>query len=283
MPSVASGFTLANGVKVPCIGLGTWQVPDDDLMVKSLCHAFELGYRHIDTAHIYGNERSVGNAVRASGLAREDIFVTSKLWNVSRGYDEAHAAFNHTLETLGFDYLDLYLIHWPATRGEPMTWQSINSGTWRAFEEIYESGRVRAIGVSNFHMHHLVPLLSRARIAPMVNQIEFHPGYWQKTLVEFCQSRGIRIEAWSPLGRGALIRHPVLCELGQKYGVSSAQISLRWCLQHGVIALPKSMNPERQKLNTELFHFSLTPEEMERLDNLPQAGFSGLDPDYVTF
>ena len=283
MPTIASGFKLSNGVRIPCIGFGTWQIPDDDELVAHIHDAISIGYRHIDTAHIYGNERSVGRAVRTCGLPREKIFVTSKLWNTDRGYDETIAAFNKTLETLGLDYLDLYLIHWPAARGEPMTWQSINSGTWRAMEDLYKSGRVRAIGVSNFLVHHLVPLLARATIAPMVNQIEFHPGYTQSPTVEFCKERGIQIESWAPLGRGALIRHPVMVELGEKYGVSSAQIALRWCLQHGAVALPKSLNPERRRQNADLFSFSIEDEDMERLDSLPQTGFSGLDPDHVTF
>lgn len=283
MPTIASGFKLSNGVRIPCIGFGTWQIPDDDELVAHIHDAISIGYRHIDTAHIYGNERSVGRAVRTCGLPREKIFVTSKLWNTDRGYDETIAAFNKTLETLGLDYLDLYLIHWPAARGEPMTWQSINSGTWRAMEDLYKSGRVLAIGVSNFLVHHLVPLLARATIAPMVNQIEFHPGYTQNPTVEFCKERGIQIESWSPLGRGALIRHPVMVELGEKYGVSSAQIALRWCLQHGAVALPKSLNPERRRQNADLFSFSIEDEDMGRLDSLPQTGFSGLDPDHVTF
>ena len=283
VPTIASGFKLSNGVRIPCIGLGTWQVPDDHELIAHIHDAIEIGYRHIDTAHIYGNERCVGEAVRTCGLPREKIFVTSKLWNTDRGYKETLAAFDLTLQTLGLEYLDLYLIHWPAAKGEPMTWQSINSGTWRAMEEIYKSGRVRAIGVSNFLIHHLVPLLARANIAPMVNQLEFHPGYMQQPTVQFCQQRGIQVCAWSPLGRGALIRHPVLCELGQKYGVSSAQISLRWCLQHGTVALPKSLNPQRRRQNADLFSFTLSDEDMERLDNLPQTGFSGLDPDHVTF
>ncbi len=283
MPTIASGFKLSNGVRLPCVGMGTWQVPDGDELVANLKDAISVGYRHIDTAHIYGNEHSVGLAVRTCGIPREKIFVTSKLWNTDRGYEATIAAFNKTLATLGFEYLDLYLIHWPAARGEPMTWQSINSGTWRAMEDLYKSGRVRAIGVSNFLVHHLVPLLARANIAPMVNQIEFHPGYMQKPTVEFCMERGIQIEAWSPLGRGALIRHPVLCELAQKYGVTSPQIALRWCLQHGVATLPKSMNAERRRQNADLFGFNISEEDMTRLDNLPQTGFSGLDPDHVTF
>lgn len=283
MPTIASGFKLSNGVTMPCIGLGTRQVPDDDVLVKAIHSAVNLGYRHIDTAHIYGNERSVGVAVRTCGVPRSKLFVTSKLWNTDRGYKETLEAFERTMDALQIGYLDLFLMHWPAARGEAMTWQSINSGTWRAMEEIYRRGRVRAIGVSNFLVHHLVPLLARAEVVPMVNQIEFHPGYMQKATFDFCRSHGIQVEAWSPLGRGALIHHPVLVELAQQHGVTTAQIALRCCLQHGVAAVPKSLNPERQKQNAELFSFNLTPEEMERLDNLPQACFSGLDPDHVTF
>lgn len=283
MPTIASGFKLSNGVTMPCIGLGTWQVPDDDVLVKAIHSAVNLGYRHIDTAHIYGNERSVGVAVRTCGVPRSKLFVTSKLWNTDRGYKETLEAFERTMDALQIGYLDLFLMHWPAACGEAMTWQSINSGTWRAMEEIYRRGRVRAIGVSNFLVHHLVPLLARAEVVPMVNQIEFHPGYMQKATFDFCRSHGIQVEAWSPLGRGALIHHPVLVELAQQHGVTTAQITLRWCLQHGVAAVPKSLNPERQKQNAELFSFNLTPEEMERLDNHPQACFSGLDPDHVTF
>ena len=283
MPTIASGFKLSNGVTMPCIGLGNRQVPDDDVLVKAIHSAVNLGYRHIDTAHIYGNERSVGVAVRTCGVPRSKLFVISKLWNTDRGYKETLEAFERTMDALQIGYLDLFLMHWPAARGEAMTWQSINSGTWRAMEEIYRRGRVRAIGVSNFLVHHLVPLLARAEVVPMVNQIEFHPGYMQKATFDFCRSHGIQVEAWSPLGRGALIHHPVLVELAQQHGVTTAQIALRWCLQHGVAAVPKSLNPERQKQNAELFSFNLTPEEMERLDNLPQACFSGLDPDHVTF
>lgn len=283
MPSIANGFALANGVTIPCIGLGTWQVPDDNGLVNVIHNAIELGYRHIDTAHIYGNERSVGKAVRTCGLPRNELFVTSKLWNTDRGYKSALDAFNRTMDLLDIEYLDLYLMHWPAARGEAMTWQSINSGTWRAFEDIYASGRVRAIGVSNFLVHHLVPLLARAKVAPMVNQLEFHPGYMQQPTVNFCKQRGIQVAAWSPLGRGALIRHPLLTEIAAKYNVTVSQLVLRWCLQHGIAALPKSLNIEHQRTNSELFHFHISPEDMQRLDSMPQCCFSGLDPDHVTF
>lgn len=283
MPTIASGFRLSNGVKIPCIGLGTWQIPDDDKLIEDIHDAINAGYRHIDTAFIYGNEASVGKAVRTCGLPREKLFVATKLWNADRGYDAAMRAFETALKNMELSYLDLFLIHWPATKGEPMTWQSINSGTWRALEGLYDQGLVRAIGVSNFLSHHLVPLLARARIAPMVNQIEFHPGYRQQSTVDFCMSHGIRVVAWSPLARGALVRNPLLTSLAQKYNVSTGQICLRWCLQHGVGAVVKSTSPERRRQNADLFSFEISDEDMQKLDNMPQTGFSGLDPDHVTF
>ena len=283
MPTISDGLALSNGVTMPCIGLGTCQIPDDDNLVRAIHHAIELGYRHIDTAPIYGNERSVGKAVNSCGLPRSKIFVTSKLWNTDRGYQETLAAFNRTIDALGLDYLDLYLIHWPAARGEPMTWQSINSGTWRAMEELYESGRARAIGVSNFLVHHLVPLLARAKVVPMVNQLEFHPGFMQKQTVEFCHAHNIHVSAWSPFGRGAIINNPLLQRIAVDHDVTTAQVCLRWCLQHGSTALPRSMDFAHQKANADLFSFNLSQEEMALIDSMPQTGFSGLDPDHVTF
>lgn len=283
MPTIASGFRLANNVKIPCIGLGTWQVPDDEKLIEHIHDAINIGYRHIDTAFIYGNEAGVGEAIRTCGVPREQIFVTTKLWNADRGYDAAMRAFDNALQKMDLSYLDMFLIHWPAAKGEPMTWQSINSGTWRALEDLYEQGVVRAIGVSNFLSHHLVPLLARARIAPMVNQIEFHPGYRQASTFDFCASRNIQVVAWSPLARGALVRNPVILEIAQNHGVSTGQVCLRWCLQHGAAAVVKSLSPERRRMNADLLSFSLTAEEMDRLDNMPQTGFSGLDPDHVTF
>lgn len=243
----------------------------------------QIGYRHFDTAHIYNNERSVGEAVRRSGLPREKLFITSKLWNADRGFQETLAAFERTMQTLGLEYLDLYLIHWPAAKGEAMTWQSINSGTWRAMEEIYRSGRVRAIGVSNFLMHHLVPLLARAEIVPQVNQLEIHPGYQQRPTCDFCRQHGIQLEAWSPLGRGLLLENPIIRQVAADTQVSPARLLLRWSLQHGYVPLPKTGKPERLKENAELFDFHITPQNMKRLDELPQTCFSGLDPDHVTF
>ncbi len=283
MPTIASGFRLANGVKIPCIGLGTWQIPDDDKLTDLIDTAVDAGYRHFDTAFIYGNEAGVGRAVRNSKVPREKLFVTSKLWNADRGYDAAMRAFEATLKRMELSYLDLFLIHWPAAKGEPMTWQSINSGTWRALEDLYEQGLVRTIGVSNFMSHHLVPLLARARVAPMVNQIEFHPGYRQPSTFDFCCRNNIQVVAWSPLARGALVRNPLITSIAQAHNVTTGQVCLRWCLQHGAAAVVKSTSQERVRLNADLFSFSLSDEEMKKLDDMPQTGFSGLDPDHVTF
>lgn len=283
MPSISSAFQLSNGVKIPCVGLGTWQITDEKLLCSTIENALSLGCRHIDTAHIYGNEKAIGRAVKNCGIPRSSLFITTKMWNTDRGYKQALAAFDRSLNEFELDYLDLFLMQWPASKGEATTWQSINAGTWRALEEIYASGRVRAIGVSNFLPHHLVPLLARAKVPPMVNQLEVHPGYPQHAAVKFCQEHGIQVVSWSPLARGALLRHPVIAEMAERHHVSPAQIALRWCLQHGVAALPKSTNPEHQKQNADLFSFSLTAEDMERLDTLPQSCFSGLDPDHVTF
>ena len=273
------GFVLENGTELPFLGFGTWLVKEEKIILDALAS----GYRHIDTARRYENEKMVGNALRQCGIPRRELFLTSKVWKTDLGYDKTMASFEASLKDLQVQYLDLFLIHWPAAKGEPMTWQSINSGTWRALEDLYEQGVVRAIGVSNFLSHHLVPLLARARIAPMVNQIEFHPGYRQASTFDFCCSRNIQVVAWSPLARGALVRNPVLLEIANHHGVSTGQVCLRWCLQHGVAAVVKSLSPERRRMNADLFSFSLSPEEMQRLDNMPQTGFSGLDPDHVTF
>lgn len=206
MESLSSTFTLANGIGIPCVGFGTWQTPDGATAVESVRAAIEAGYRHIDTAAIYENEVGVGEGVRAglasAGLAREDVFVTSKLWNSERGYDSTLKAFDATMERLGFGYLDLYLIHWPAAPHQFDNWEELNSETWRAFEHLYATGRVKAIGVSNFKPSHLEPLLASADVAPMVNQIEYHIGFDQSETLEFCKAHDIVVEAWSPLGQG---------------------------------------------------------------------------------
>lgn len=275
-------YTLSNGVVIPCPGFGTWRMKEGPETAAAVKTALDLGYRHIDTAAYYRNETSVGQGLRESGLAREEVFLTSKVWNTDRGYDTTLRAFDRTLAALGTDYLDLYLIHWPAAANRFPDWQEINRQTWRALCKVYREGRVRAIGVSNFLPHHLAPLLEE-ETAPMVDQIECNPGWQQRELIAFCQARGILVEAWSPLGQGRVLGHPLLAQLGEKYGKSPAQICLRWCLEQGTLPLPKSNTPARVRENREIFDFALAPEDLAAIAALPPFGTSGHDPDNIDF
>ena len=281
--SIADKLVLPNGIRMPGIGFGTWQVPADSTLENAISAALELGYRFIDTAQIYGNASVIGRSLLASGLPREEVYISSKIWTSHRSYDGVMRAFTDIIEQLKTPYLDQILIHWPATQGEPMIWQSQNAGTWRALEDLYDQGAVKVIGVSNFLPHHLVPLLARARIRPMVNQLEIHPGYPQFAAVNFCFSQNIAVQAWSPLGRGGLMQHPILTELGHWHGVSPAVIALRWSLQHGFVPVVKALDPEHMKSNLEAFSLSLDRDDMKRLDKMQQAAFSGLHPDTVSF
>lgn len=281
--SLADKLVLSNGVQMPGIGFGTWQVPTDSTLENAVSAALKLGYRFFDTAQIYGNASAIGRGVLLSDLPRAEIFISSKIWTSHRSYDGVMRAFTDIIEQLKTTYLDQLLIHWPATQGEPMIWQSQNAGTWRALEDLYEQGAVKVIGVSNFLPHHLVPLLARARIRPMVNQLEIHPGYPQFAAVNFCFKQNIAVQAWSPLGRGGLTHHPLLIELGEKYGVSPALIALHWSLQHGFIPVVKALDAEHMKSNLDAFGLTLEDEDMTRLDTMQQVAFSGLHPDTVTF
>lgn len=283
MNTLTDTYRLNNGVEIPCVGFGTWQTPDGDTAVNSVLTALEAGYRHIDTAAIYGNEKGVGEAIRRGGVNREDLFVTSKLWNSDRGYKETLAAFEVTMEKLGLEYLDLYLIHWPAIQKQFADWQEINAQTWKAFEDLYAKGKIRAIGVSNFLPQHLSPLLESAAVKPAVNQIEFHPGYMQAQTVKVCRANDILVEAWSPLGTGRMLGNPDLIALAEKYGVSVARLCIRWCLQNNTLPLPKSVTPERIRENTQVFDFEIATDDMRTINAMPYIGGSGLDPDAVGF
>lgn len=274
---------LNNGVKIPSLGIGTWQIPSGEDLVKSLQNAISLGYRYIDTAAIYENEESVAEAIRRSEVKRTDLFISSKCWAANRNYDSVMRAFEESLRNLKLDYLDCYLIHWPYTKGEPLAWQSVNIGTWRAFEKLYEEGLVKAIGLSNFQMHHLVSFLARANVPPAVNQLEFHPGYTQRSAVAFCKKNGITVEAWSPLGHGSLLSEPRIKEIASHYERPVAQVILRWCRHHDVIPVTRALLPEHQQENLESFDFELTEDDIAQLDALPIMGFSGLEPDHVSF
>lgn len=282
MNSIFDKYILSNGVEIPCIGFGTYKSKNGAETTSSVLKAFECGYRLIDTAALYGNERSVGNAVRESGLSRQEVFVTSKVWNTRRGYDNTIKAFNLSLKSLKLDYMDMFLIHWPANSAQYDDPDSVNLDTWRALTDLYKEGLVKVIGVCNFLGHHLKPLLD-CEIKPMVNQIEFHPGYMQKEVYDICMDNNIRVEGWSPLGRGEVLQNPVLLELAAKYGCTTAQLCLRWCIQHKVIPLPKSVTPERISSNTDVFFFSISDEDMKQIDEIPFCGGSGHNPDTVDF
>lgn len=281
MKNIQDTFLLANGVKIPCVGFGTWRASGDEAYASAL-HALRLGYRHIDTAAYYDNEKEVGNAVRDSGVAREDIFITSKVWCDDRGYERTKAAFYRTLDALKTDYLDLYLIHWPASPSRFTNWREINLDTWRAMTELYQAGLIRAIGTSNFLVHHL-ECMTGASVMPMVNQIEYHPGYLQQATVDFCRQNGILVEAWSPLGRTRVFDNPCLLEIASRYGKSVAQICLRFCLQNGVLPLPKSVTPARIEENACVFDFTLSDADMQAICAMGLCGESGRHPDTVEF
>lgn len=283
MKSLQDSYTLNNGVKVPCVGFGTWRTPDGEVAVSAVVEAIKQGYRHIDTAAIYGNEKSVGKAIKASGVPREKLFITSKLWNSEQGYESTLKAFEKTLEDLGLEYLDLYLIHWPVVKGHKEDWQEANLATWRAFEKLYKEGKIRAIGVSNFLPHHLESLMAKAEIQPMVDQIELHPSLNQEETVAFCKKHNILVEAWSPLASGKIFEVAEMKEIADKYEKNIAQVCLRWILQKGVLPLPKSITAGRIKENADIFDFEISPKDMELIDNIATCEGSGTDPDNIDF
>ena len=276
-------YTLSNGLKIPCLGFGTYLTPAGEVTFHSVVEALRLGYRHIDTAAFYQNEADVGAAIRASGLARKDVFITTKLWNADHGYDNTMRAFECSLKELGTDYLDLYLIHWPTDASQSDDWDAINLSTWRAMTALYKEGRIKSIGVSNFMPAHLRSLCE-TEVPPMVNQIKVHPAFLQPKTMEFCYKNNILMQAWSPLGRGAVLEHPDLCEIAATHGKTVAQVCIVWCLQSGMLPLPKSVTPSRIAENIDVFDFSLTDDEMARINALPFCGSTpNRMPDRMTF
>ncbi len=270
--NLSPALTLNNGVEIPQLGFGVFQIPTDDT-VSAVTKAFEVGYRHIDTAAMYGNEREVGQAVRDSGLAREDVFVTTKLDNDSHGYDEARAAFDASIGALGLDYVDLYLIHWP----QPANDRYID--TWRAFEQIYADGRAKSIGVSNFQPNHLRRLIAETTVLPAVNQVEVHPTFTQPELRAVHADLGIVTEAWSPLGQAADLENATVTRIAGSLDKTPAQVVLRWHLQRGDVVFPKSVTPERIEANFDVFDFELSGSDMADVDSLEAGNRMGPDPD----
>ncbi|MCD5186213.1 aldo/keto reductase [Enterococcus gallinarum] len=278
-----NSYTLSNNVSIPELGFGTWQTPNGDVAVSAVKKALEVGYRHIDTAQGYKNEDSVGQAIKESGIPREEIFLTTKLWNENHSYDLVLSSFEESLKKLQTDYIDLFLIHWPNPVKFRDIWQSANAETWRAMEELYQAGKIKAIGVSNFLPHHFEELKKTATIFPMVNQIFLAPGELQKEVVSYCQEHNVLLEAYSPLGTGKIFDVPEMQELSDKYGKTIAQIAIRWSLQHGFLPLPKSVTPSRIEENLAVFDFELSDEDMQRIDQLDGVVGKATNPDTTGF
>jgi len=265
--------TLHNNVKMPWLGFGTFKIKKGELTKNSVLEALRIGYRHVDTAKIYDNEKSVGEAIKESGISREEIFLTSKVWNTDQGYDETLEAFNKSLNRLETDYLDLYLIHWPKNK---------NIETWKALEKLYKEKKVRAIGVSNFKIHHLEELFKDVEITPMVNQVECHPQFPQEELKAFCDKKKIQLVAWGPLMQGQIFDKKILKELAHKYQKTVAQIVLRWQIQRKIVVIPKSITPSRIKENSQIFDFTISLEDMKLINSL-KGNRIGPGPDSITF
>lgn len=274
-------YVLNNGVEIPIIGYGSYMMQGETVR-HCVCEAIRTGYRLIDCAAAYGNEDWVGKGIRDSGVPREKLFITSKVNNPDRGYEPTKRAFEKSLEDLQLDYLDLYLIHWPAYKNQFANWEEINLETWRAMTELYKEGKIRAIGVSNFKPHHLEALM-KTEVLPMVNQIEYHPGNLQKETIAWCRKHEILVEAWSPLGKGRVLCDRRLQAIADKYHTTVAKVCIIFSMQTGVLPLPKSATDERIHANFDVFDLKLEQEDIEKIRELPDFGGSGLDSDKINF
>lgn len=263
---------LRNGIDMPNIGFGTSLIEGEEC-VSNIRQALQAGYRHIDTASVYKNESYIGKAIKESNLPREEIFITSKVWKDSMGYENTIKSFNNSLQDLGLDYIDLFLIHWPRNNDE-----KLNIDTWKALEDLYKQKKVRAIGLSNFLKHHLEIILNNCEIVPMVDQLEFHPGLTRKETLEFCKENDIVVEAWAPLGKGKMLQNEDLVRISNKYNKSVAQICIKWCLQNGVVPLPKTTNWNRMLENKDVFDFTISDEDMNFINNMEFFAGSDMDP-----
>jgi diketogulonate reductase-like aldo/keto reductase len=267
--------TLNNGVEMPWLGLGVYKAEDGAEVEQAVIKAIEAGYRSIDTASFYFNEEGVGSAIKKSGVAREELFITTKVWNDDQGYESTLRAFDQSMDKLGLDVLDLYLVHWPV--------EGKFKDTWKALETLYKAGKVRAIGVSNFNVTHLEELLKTAEIKPMVNQIEFHPYLLQEDLRKYCKEQGIQVEAWRPLTKGDIFSNPTVQEIANAHNKTPAQVLLRWNIEHEVVTIPKSVTESRIIENSEIFDFELTQEDIRKLDELNEDKRYGPDPETFDF
>ena len=270
---ISTKLEMNNGVKIPLFGLGTYLSESGTIVENAVKTALEVGYRHIDTAKFYFNEESVGKAVRESSIPREEIFVTTKLWNSDHGYEQALEAFEGSLKRLDIDYIDLFLIHWPL--------EKLRNETWKALEKVHKEGKCNAIGVSNYTINHLKELLEICEIKPAVNQVEFHPFLFQKNLMDFCRKNEIILEGYSPFAKGQRINDPKLIPIAEKYSKTNAQIIIRWHLQHNVVVIPKSANKNRIKENSEVYDFNISEEDMNYLDSLNENFRCTWDPTNV--
>ena len=276
---------LSNGLKIPIVGLGTWQITDRHTLSDVISNAYKYGYSFIDTAAAYSNELSIGRTIQNLDIQRKNLFISSKVWNTNRGYEQVQLACQSSLKKLKTDYLDAYLVHWPASPKMHKDWEELNAETWRGMEQLYKDGIVRSIGVCNFKIKHLEALLKNVTIAPMILQIEYHPGMNTQELIELndrCKEIGIVLEASSPLGNGQILKNEKILEVAGSHKKSAAQICLRYCIQKDFIVIPKSINQSRLHQNIDIFDFQLSKEEMTILDNLPFCGGLNLDPDEVT-
>jgi diketogulonate reductase-like aldo/keto reductase len=271
--SIESCAILNNGVKMPYLGFGTYLLGTGRITQTAILHALLAGYRHIDTARFYRNERDISLAIKQTDIPREDIFISTKVWNTDQGYEKTLAACNQSLENLDTDYVDLYLMHWPVT--------DIRLETWKAMEELFDTGKCRAIGVSNFTKKHLEELIENAKIIPAVNQVEFHPYLYQKGLLDYCRDEGVQLEGYSPLTKGRKLNDPILVEISDQYKKTPAQILIRWALQHEVVTIPKSKSRDRIRENADVFDFSIAAEDMTILNVLNDNLRTSWDPTFV--
>ena len=267
-------LTLNNGLIIPAIGFGTYKVGLDVIV-----QALEAGYKYLDTASYYGNERDIPQALIQTGINRSEVFIASKIWRSEMGYDETMKAFSNMLDNLGTDYLDVLMIHWPRPNLNPEEWKEVDLETWRAMEYLYSHGKIRALGISNFLPYHAENIFAQCEIMPSVAQLEFHPGHIQFPALEYYRRKGVQVQAWSPIGRGRVLDDILIQELAGKYNVTPAQVCIRFCIQEGVMPLPKASSPERMRENLECMNFVMSEEDISRIENMPPLGWGGLHPD----